>query len=52
MIRLHMIEARYTSEGIFYMATEQASLFVQLLRSPYGKQLKGTCPLADRLCHE
>lgn len=40
MIRLHMIETRYTSDGILYAATEQASLFVQLLRSPYGKQLK------------
>jgi len=40
MSHLHMVEARYADEGILYAATEEASLFVQLLRSSYGKGLK------------
>lgn len=40
MARLHMVEERYTEEGIAYATTEEASLFVQLIRSHYGKTLK------------
>ena len=40
MARLHMVEERYTAEGIAYATTEEASLFVQLIRSEYGKALK------------
>jgi hypothetical protein len=40
MARLHMVEEQYTEKGIFYAATEEAALFVQLMRTEYGKALK------------
>jgi hypothetical protein len=40
MQRLHMIEAKFTSEGIVYVACEQAAPFVRLIRSEYGRTLK------------
>lgn len=40
MCRLHMIEIQYTETGILYAATEEASPFVQLMRTSYGKALK------------
>ena len=40
MSRLHMIERRYTDDGVLYATREEASLFVQLVRSPYGRTLK------------
>jgi hypothetical protein len=40
MVHLHMLEVQYTDNGILYAATEEASLFVQLIRSEYGKLLK------------
>lgn len=40
MRQLHMIEAKFTSSGIVYIACEQASPFVQLIRSDYGRTLK------------
>ena len=40
MARLHMIEELYTDEGISYSTTEEAALFVQLIRTEYGKTLK------------
>lgn len=40
MARLHMVEVQYTEEGILYAATEEASLFVQLVRTEYGRTLK------------
>ena len=40
MARLHMVEERYETDGIFYAATEEASLFVQLMRTVYGRSLK------------
>lgn len=40
MARLHMVEERYDAEGISYASTEEASLFVQLMRTDYGRSLK------------
>jgi hypothetical protein len=40
MARLHMVEEQYTDSGIFYATTEEAALFVQLMRTEYGKALK------------
>jgi len=40
MRRLHLIAAHYSEAGISYSATDEAGLFVQLVRSPYGKVLK------------
>jgi hypothetical protein len=40
MSRLHMVESRYTDRGIHYATREDASLFVQLIRSSYGRILK------------
>src|SRR6266478_2482225 len=40
MSRLHMVEFRYTERGILYATREDASLFVQLIRSSYGRILK------------
>lgn len=40
MRRLHMIVAHYSEAGISYSATDEAGLFAQLVRSPYGKALK------------
>lgn len=40
MKSLHMIEVSYTNEGIYYAATEQSSLFIQLVRTGYGQELK------------
>lgn len=40
MRRLHMIEAKYTSEGIVYIALDQAGPFVKLIRTRYGRELK------------
>jgi hypothetical protein len=40
MRRLHLIEVKFTSEGIVYVACEQAAPFVRLIRSEYGRTLK------------
>jgi hypothetical protein len=40
MSRLHMVEFRYTEQGILYAAHEDAALFLQLVRSHYGRSLK------------
>jgi hypothetical protein len=40
MSRLHMVESRYTNDGILYAPREEAFLFVQLVRTPYGRALK------------
>ena len=40
MQRLHLIEVKFTSEGIVYVACEQAAPFVRLIRSEYGQTLK------------
>ncbi len=40
MQRLHLIEVKFTSEGIVYVACEQAAPFVRLIRSDYGRTLK------------
>jgi hypothetical protein len=40
MQQLHMIETKFTSSGIVYVACEQASPFVQLIRTDYGRTLK------------
>ncbi|SHG93111.1 hypothetical protein SAMN05443248_3117 [Bradyrhizobium erythrophlei] len=40
MQRLHLIEVKFTSEGIVYVACEQAAPFVRLIRSEYGRTLK------------
>ena len=40
MQRLHLIEVKFTSEGIVYMACEEAAPFVRLIRSEYGRTLK------------
>jgi len=40
MSHLHMIERRYTADGVLYASREDASLFVQLIRSRYGQDLK------------
>lgn len=39
MRRMHFIETRYSGDGIAYAATEDAGLFVQLIRSTYGRDL-------------
>jgi len=40
MRRLHMVEANYGASGIAYVALEQASPFVTLIRTAYGRALK------------
>lgn len=40
MRRLHLVDVDYGSRGIAYRATDEASLFVQLVRSKYGLALK------------
>jgi hypothetical protein len=40
MRKLHLIEARSTDEGIFYLASEEATAFCDSLRSEYGRELK------------
>lgn len=40
MRQLHMVETQFTNAGIVYVACEQASLFVQLIRTDYGRTLK------------
>lgn len=40
MQKLHLIDSKFTNEGILYSASEDSSLFVQLVRTSYGKALK------------
>lgn len=40
MRRLHMVESKYTLDGIVYAALEQAGPFVSLIRTDYGRALK------------
>lgn len=40
MRRLHMVEAEYGTSGIVYVALDQATPFVKLIRTPYGRALK------------
>lgn len=40
MQRLHLIEVKFTPQGIVYVAGEQAAPFVRLIRSQYGRTLK------------
>jgi hypothetical protein len=40
MRSLHLVEIRATNEGIVYEAREEASAFVETLRSSYGRELK------------
>jgi hypothetical protein len=40
MRRLHMVETQYTDQGIVYSTTSEAGILVQLVRSPYGRELK------------
>jgi hypothetical protein len=40
MRRLHMIDATVSPQGIVFGAGEEASAFVDSLRSPYARQLK------------
>lgn len=40
MRRLHLIEESYSSNGISYVATDEADFFVQFVRSPYGRSLR------------
>jgi hypothetical protein len=40
MRRLHLVEAQTTSEGIVYTAREEASAFVESLRSVYARELR------------
>lgn len=51
MRRLHLIKANYSSDGISYVATEEADLFVQLVRSSYGRSLRERAEwLVDYVC--
>lgn len=40
MQSLHLVEKRYTQDGIVYAALEDTGAFVSLLRSEYGQSLK------------
>jgi hypothetical protein len=40
MRRMHVIEAKFTAEGIIYLADDQAGLLVRLIRTNYGCTLK------------
>lgn len=40
MQRLHLIEVKFTPEGIVYVACEEAAPFVRLVRSQYGRTLR------------
>lgn len=40
MQRMHLIEAKFTSDGIIYVACDQAGPFVRLIRTQYGQTLK------------
>lgn len=40
MRRMHLIEAKFTADGIVYVACDQAGPFVRLIRSQYGRALK------------
>lgn len=40
MRQLHMVETQFQASGIVYVACEQASPFVQLIRTDYGRTLK------------
>ncbi|HEX2886236.1 ABC-three component system middle component 2 [Vineibacter terrae] len=40
MRRMHLIEAKFTADGIIYIAGEQAAPFVGLIRTDYGRTLK------------
>ena len=40
MRRLHMVESRTTGDGIVFVAREEASAFVESLRTEYGRTLR------------
>lgn len=40
MRRMHLIEAKFTEDGIVYVACDQAGPFVRLIRTEYGRTLK------------
>lgn len=40
MRRMHLIETKFTAEGIVYLACDQAGPFVRLIRTQYGRTLK------------
>jgi hypothetical protein len=40
MRRLHLVDMQITERGILYLAFEEASAFVDSLRSKYGRELK------------
>jgi hypothetical protein len=40
MRRMHLIETRFTADGIVYIACDQAGPFVRLIRTQYGRTLK------------
>ncbi len=40
MRRLHLVRTAYSDDGVTYSATDDTSLFAQLVRSSYGKALK------------
>jgi hypothetical protein len=40
MRRIHMVEAKYGTNGIVYAALDQAGPFVKLMRTEYGHALK------------
>src|SRR5690606_25466208 len=40
MSRLHLVDVHFNDEGIFYSARDEASPFVQLLRTEYGETLR------------
>jgi len=41
MRRMHLIETQFTEGGILYVACDPATPFVKLIRSNYGRELKG-----------
>ena len=53
MRRLHLIDTKFSSQGIVYSATDDAAQFVGLIRTEYGRAMKARAEwlvqyLADR----
>jgi hypothetical protein len=40
MQRMHLVEIKFTADGIVYVACDQAGPFVRLVRTQYGRALK------------
>lgn len=52
MRRLHLVITNYAADGISFSVTEEGAQFVQLVRSDYGRELKGRAEwLMDYISH-